>query len=326
MSSPASSRAGTPKAVPLLAVGRLLRISLSPSAIADVAAGIVLGAGLWPDGAGPWLLVLASLAVYHGGMALNDWADRDGDARTRPERPVPSGAVPPRFALGLAVLLLVAGPLLALAAAPIAGAWALGLSLCAAFYDLRGRGPWLGPSCLALCRGGNLALGIVYARAELGLAPLEPLALTAPLLYGAYVFVVSRLGRMEDAEDAAPLGRRPARLVSVACALLLVAPLVPMPAVAAQAVAPAWLASARIPLATLVCAFGAFALLRRAFRPGPWTRRDVVQTMGLALRRLLIVTSTLAVARGTETGLWVGALLLLGFPLSRALRGWFPPS
>jgi hypothetical protein len=34
-------------------LGRLLRLSLAPSAAADIAAGLVLGAGVWPHGLGP---------------------------------------------------------------------------------------------------------------------------------------------------------------------------------------------------------------------------------------------------------------------------------
>ena len=94
----------------MLALGRLLRISLFPSAFADVAAGIVLGtrgAGL-PLGTSA-LLVLASLCVYHGGMALNDWVDREGDRRTRPERPIPSGAIPAPAALAITAGLFAVG-------------------------------------------------------------------------------------------------------------------------------------------------------------------------------------------------------------------------
>src|SRR5882672_4413105 len=97
----------------MLAYGRLLRLSLAPSAAADIAAGVVLASGLWPASGKPWLLMLASLCVYHGGMALNDWADRAADAQSRPTRPIPSGAISARVALVLALALLLTGPVLA---------------------------------------------------------------------------------------------------------------------------------------------------------------------------------------------------------------------
>ena len=86
---PATGATGAPGAIGdrgiLLRWGALLRLSMSPSAAADAAAGVLLGAGTWPAGPAPFLLVAGSLCVYHGGMALNDWADRGHDARTRPE-------------------------------------------------------------------------------------------------------------------------------------------------------------------------------------------------------------------------------------------------
>ncbi len=73
-----------------VAWGRLLRLSLAPSAAADALAGITIGAwGAFPLDARVLLSAAGSLCVFHGGMALNDWADREGDARTRPDRPIP---------------------------------------------------------------------------------------------------------------------------------------------------------------------------------------------------------------------------------------------
>ena len=43
--------------------GRLLRLSLTASALADAAAGLVLGAGAWPSGVAPWVLLAASACV-----------------------------------------------------------------------------------------------------------------------------------------------------------------------------------------------------------------------------------------------------------------------
>ena len=315
----------TPTGSTPLALGRLLRVSLSVSAAADVLAGIVVGAGTWPGGWEPWACVAASLGVYHGGLVLNDWADRGVDARTRPERPIPSGAVPAGLALGLALVLLASGPLLGASVAPSLALGYSALAAVAAYYDLAGRGPWIGPLCLALCRAGNLGLGLAAGRLLVDAPALEPLALGAPALYGLYVFWVSRLGRMEDAEDDAPLGRRPARIVAVLAALLLALPILPLPP-ADTGGAPDWLESARVPLASLVCAVGAFGLLRLAFRQGDWSRGAVLRTMGIALRRLLVFTGALALVRGSTSGLVVGTGILCGLPLIRALRTWFPPS
>src|SRR5207244_765969 len=66
------------------------------TAVADSAAGLLLarqGGALARD-PGLWCLA-ASACLYLGGIALNDYFDRDVDARERPERPIPAGAVPP---------------------------------------------------------------------------------------------------------------------------------------------------------------------------------------------------------------------------------------
>jgi 4-hydroxybenzoate polyprenyltransferase len=333
-------------------LGRLLRLSLAPSAAADIAAGIVLGAGFWPGGSAPWLLIAASLCIYHGGMVLNDWSDREHDGRTRPDRPIPSGRVPAGAAALLGFALLVAGPWIALGAERSAAYVLAGVAALAAAYDLFGRGPVLGPLLLGACRAGNMAAGIVLGRA-LGAdayAWEEHRAVFAPLaadfvpaaLYGGYVAVISVLGRLEDGEDARPLGRLPAMLLAVATAFLLSLPILPLPALPTSGVAwlspdfdgngllelggPSFLERHRITLASLVSALGAFGLLRLVFRTTPWTRTRVVQAMGMALRRLLIFSASLALLRGTPAGLVVCLAILAGYPLSFALRKVFPPS
>ena len=45
-----------------------------------------------------WAMPAASALIYLGGMALNDWADRELDAEERPERPIPSGRISPTAA------------------------------------------------------------------------------------------------------------------------------------------------------------------------------------------------------------------------------------
>ncbi|MEM7309754.1 MAG: UbiA family prenyltransferase [Planctomycetota bacterium] len=324
-------------------LGRLLRLSLAPSAVADIAAGMILGAGWWPGGFEPFLLLAATLCVYHGGMALNDWADRVHDGETRPDRPIPSGRVPAGAAALLGFTLLLAGPWIALGAARGPALILGGVAVLAAVYDLYGRGAWLGPLLLGLCRAGNLGAGLYFGRLaaldrwpNLGEPGLELAPI--PLLYGGYVFVVSCLGRLEDAEDARPLGRRPSFWVAAAAALMLALPILPVPVLGDAGLVPpgaeaepsaepsTFLRDNRITLASLVVAAGAFGLLRAAFRQRAWTRPEVMRTMGMALRRLLVFTAGVAVMRGTAHGLAVAAVVLLGYPLSYGLRRVFPPS
>lgn len=304
------------------ALGRLLRLSLAPSAIADVAAGTVLGAGAWPGGARPFVLCAASLALYHGGMALNDWADRAHDARTRPARPIPAGEVPARAALGLGLVLLGTGVALATLVSWLHGAIALALALVVLAYDLGSRPALGGPLGLAAARALNLTLGIVLGASEPGGAGLSPPALVvAALGYGAYVFLVSRLGRLED-RLVMPRPGRTRRLLSSAAFTLWLLPLAVClvdvsfgPPETSPTFAIAF-------VATLLAARG----LWRAGKRDPRHPDEILPAMGMALRRLIVATASLAILPGTTSAIVVSALLFAGYPLSHALRRVFPPS
>jgi len=310
----------------LLAWGRLLRLSLAPSALADIAAGLVLGAGAWPGGARPFLLMGASACVYHGGMALNDWADRSEDARLGRPRPIPAGSIGAPAALALAVALLAVGPLLAWAAAPRCGLVLGAVALCAALYDLAGRGPWRGPLLLAACRAGNLGAGLALAST---LVSFRPLLLLAPLAYGLYVFLVSRLARLEDAAPAAGELRPAPSLLAMILALLalggVAAFLAAYLSAADAAGIPTWTLGL-LPVASALA--GARGLGRSLARLGfaPWRPADVQRVAGMGLRRLLIASAALALGAGTPDGVVVATLILCGYPLSFALRRVFPPT
>ncbi|MBK7877552.1 MAG: UbiA family prenyltransferase [Planctomycetes bacterium] len=317
--------------------GRLLRLSLAPSALADVAAGAVFAqGGFHPAGRELWTMLAASACVYHGGMALNDWSDREHDARTRPDRPIPSGAISARAALVVAALLLVLGVALAWSVGPSTGAWTSVAAAGAIAYDLVGRGPVLGPALLALCRAANLgsgiALGLLHGTSHVG-APVEvQYAHLVPLVfYAAYVFGVSRVGRMEDAEDDAPI--EPAPWILLALVALVALPWSPPPGLALSAAQLDFDSNGHLlPVVVLRWSAGllalaaAYAPLRLVARTRTWTRPLVLRAMGLLLRRLLVLTGSLALATCTLDGALVAAAILAGYPLSFALRKVFPPS
>jgi len=286
--------------------GRLLRLSLAPTAAADIAAGAVAGAGAWPWShparGGVLGLMLASLAVYHGGMALNDWADREGDRPLRPDRPIPSGAVRPAAALCVGVALLLLGPLLASSVSAPAAGVLLAVAATAFVYDVGPRGPTLGPLLLATCRAGNLTAGIVYGAG----------------IYGAYVFAVSSLGRLEDAPESVLRSSRPAVQLAVAALLLAASP--------AAALVRRPIETWNLLAAFALACFGAVGLNARARRSGIWSDAEVTRATGLGLRRLLVFSAALALATGGREGVVVAAAILAGYPISYALRGVFPPS
>ncbi|HLU40522.1 MAG TPA: UbiA family prenyltransferase [Planctomycetota bacterium] len=172
----------------MIAYLRLVRAGLLLSPAADVVAGMAL-AGL------PWSVdavrtAAASTCVYAAGMVLNDHADRHADAVHRPERPIPSGAVPPGAALTLGVVLLAAG--CALSPWPV---YHGGLALLAVLYDyVLKRHVAAGALTMGVLRGANLiAGGVVVGR----VAPV-PLLLHAALAYAVYIVAVTLLGVLED--------------------------------------------------------------------------------------------------------------------------------
>ena len=103
-------------------------------------------------------LLLAGPLVCGTSQAVNDWFDRHVDAINEPDRPIPSGRIPGRWGLGIAI----AGTMLALLVAWATGPWilaatALGL-VCAWIYSapplrLKASG-WLGPAVVALSYEG----------------------------------------------------------------------------------------------------------------------------------------------------------------------------
>ncbi|ANJ28328.1 SCO3242 family prenyltransferase [Agromyces aureus] len=164
----------------------LVRAPAALTVLGDTAAGAQVAAGGF-DRRG-WMLPLASVAIYSGGMALNDWADRDLDAVERPERPIPSGRISPRRALAVAAGLGAVG--LALAAA---GGGRRGLAVAAplvasvALYDLVAKPTTAGPLAMAACRGLDVLLG----------AGGSPRALPAALAIAVHTLGVTALSRGE---------------------------------------------------------------------------------------------------------------------------------
>ncbi|MET0424904.1 MAG: SCO3242 family prenyltransferase, partial [Actinoplanes sp.] len=176
-------------------LAELVRAPAALSVPGDAVAGAAAAGTLGPATAG---LVAASVCLYWGGMAANDWADRELDARERPERPVPSGRVSPGQALAVAAGLTVAGVGLATLTAGRRGA-ALALPLAGAVwaYDLWGKNTAAGPLMMSVCRGLDVLLGA--GRGRIGRA--VPAALTV----AAHTYTVTALSRREVSGGSAGL-------------------------------------------------------------------------------------------------------------------------
>ncbi len=135
-----------------------------------------------------WLLPLASAALYSGGMALNDWADRDIDAEERPERPIPSGRIRPKQALAIAAACGIAGLGLA-AAGGGRRSLTVAVPLVAAIvaYDVVAKPTPAGPVVMAACRALDVMMG----------AGGSLRALPAAVTVGTHTAAVTELSRGE---------------------------------------------------------------------------------------------------------------------------------
>jgi 4-hydroxybenzoate polyprenyltransferase len=168
-------------------LAELVRAPAALSVPGDTVAGAAASGGLRWSTPG---LAASSVCLYWGGMAANDWADRELDAHERPGRPIPSGRVKPGQALLTAAGLTVAGVgLAALAGGRRAAAVAVPLAGAVWVYDLWAKNTAAGPPMMAVCRGLDVLLGATGGDVRRAL----PSALTV----AAHTYTVTALSRHE---------------------------------------------------------------------------------------------------------------------------------
>jgi 4-hydroxybenzoate polyprenyltransferase len=189
MKRSAASERSSPRAS-LLPYLRLVRAPAVFSALGDPLAGLLLDDDRLSAGLAARLSA-ASAMIYLAGMALNDLADREEDARERPERPIPSGAVSPRAAALVGGSLLLGGVL----AAHRGGARWTGPALAAMVvaYDFQlKRSAVIGPIAMGACRALSLLMGVEASRDRMTWRGTE-----GALLLGAYVAGLTLIARSE---------------------------------------------------------------------------------------------------------------------------------
>jgi 4-hydroxybenzoate polyprenyltransferase len=179
-----------------LALGR---VSNLPTVWTNALAGVVLAGGAAVDARLPWILLAVSLC-YVAGMYLNDAFDRDFDARHRPERPIPSGAVSARTVFTAGFGMLAAG----VALLAVLGLWpgrgtgwppaAAGIALAGAivWYDLHHKDNAASPLLMGLCRA------LVYVAAACVVVARPPMAVyTGALMLLSYLIGLTYVARQE---------------------------------------------------------------------------------------------------------------------------------
>ena len=217
----------------------------APSAIAELLKPITWFPPMWAFACGVvasgvpiterWPLIVAGLvlagpAVCATSQAVNDWFDREVDAINEPRRPIPSGRMPGRWGLYIAIGWTLLSLALAALLGPVGfGAALLGLALAWAYSapPLRlKRNGWWGNSACALCYEG-LAWATGGAVMMLGAWP-DARSLVLALLYsvGAHGIMTLNDFKSIDGDRRMGIGSLPVRLgvdgaARVAAALMI---------------------------------------------------------------------------------------------------------
>ena len=279
-------RAGSsvPPGAVLLPYLRLVRAPAVFSALGDPLAGLLLDGDVPPAGRAARLSA-ASAMLYLAGMALNDLADREEDARDRPERPIPSGAVSPRVAAIVGGSLLLAGTLVARRCGARWTGPALAATIVGYDFYLK-RSATLGPVAMGACRSLSLLMGVEASQGEVGRRGTE-----GALLLGAYVAGLTLIARGETGAARTTELRTGAGLV--AGALLATA-------VRGGPASLAWSATA--------AALAGPAVRRALLNPAPNT---VGPAVGALIRAIPALDGGIAGASGTRPAVVLLSLLAL---------------
>lgn len=175
----------------------LVRVPNVFTAMADILLGFLFThRGL--DPLGPFVLLLAaSSMLYLSGMVLNDYFDREQDARERPQRPIPSGRIDASTALRLGITLMVLGMAAGWIASSVTGnVWPaiLATLLAAAVFTYDGliKQTVAAPLAMGACRTLNVLLGMSLAE-----GPWQPVHWVVAGGVGVYVLGVTLFAKSE---------------------------------------------------------------------------------------------------------------------------------
>jgi len=203
----------------------------APSAVAELFKPITWFPPMWAfacgavaSGAsaeGRWAIVilgvlLAGPLVCATSQAVNDWFDRDVDAINEPQRPIPSGRMPGRWGLGIAVLWTGVSLLVALAL----GTWGFlaavaGLVLAWAYSapPLRlKRNGWWGNAACGLCYEGLAWITGAAVMAGGAMPEARCLALAALYSLGAHGIMTLNDFKSVEGDQRMGVGSLPVRL------------------------------------------------------------------------------------------------------------------
>ena len=265
--------------------------------------GLVSGGLSLPSQLGLMLggVVLAGPLLCGASQAVNDWFDRHVDAVNEPSRPIPSGRIPGRWGLAIAVLTSA----LSLLAAAAFGRWvlvpaALGTALSWAYsappLRLKANG-WFGNAAVALSYEG---LAWLAGAAVVSGTPPDGRVLALALLYSLGAHGIMTLNDFKSVEGDRRMGVRslPVQLgvdaaARVACAAMA------LPQLAVVALLAGW-GRPLYALAIAALTLAQFALMPRFLRD-PRAGAPRYNASGTALSVLGMLVAAFAV-RGLVLG------------------------
>jgi UbiA prenyltransferase family protein len=178
---------------------RLGRVSNLPTVWTNVIAGATIA-----NSAAPFLDVavvgLAMTAFYVGGMYLNDFFDREIDARERPGRPIHAGDISAGAVSTIGFVLLAVGTALLARFGLLTVIWGLALAAAIVLYDAWHKGNVFAPVIMGLCRAlVYLATGAAVSgdiRISLMVGAIALAAHVVGLTYAAKQENLNEVGRL----------------------------------------------------------------------------------------------------------------------------------
>ena len=174
-------------------VWQILRPANVVTAVSDVWAGIslaVLFSGLaFPAISQVLIISVASMFLYAGGVVFNDVFDVEIDKRERPDRPIPSGNLSLKNAIGIGVFCFLMGAILSATQGWTAFFIALSIAVMCLLYNGVFKHHFItGPIAMGACRALNLLLGFSVLTLPYG----NFYILAFPIIYIAAITNISR--------------------------------------------------------------------------------------------------------------------------------------
>jgi len=255
--------------------------------------------------------MLASLCLYGAGLLDNDLADFEEDQRERPSRPLPSGAAQRSTVRWVAFLLVVCGLALCWSCG-LRAFWAGAAVVVAIGTYNRGSKhlPVLGALNMGACRGLSLLIGAAAAPSQV----LSSEVFTAAVLVALYIAAVTNLARHET-RATVPRSAKLWPAIVLFAGLGAVHAWERMGLASGAALGEVGMRFL-LALAAGLAAWIAWQLIQNAKAPVP-------PAIGRLIRLLLPVQAAFCVHTGSITGIAPGVVLLLLWPVSRAVSRRF---